>query len=93
MTLGPFRIPRIFAKNRACLELREHASDFLELDLSDEERQHILKHLEDCKDCQSFVDTLRETISMLGSLPRSSMPGELKQRLLHVAEAEKQQEE
>ena len=93
MMLGPFRIPRIFAKNRGCMELREHASDFLEFDLSEEERQHILRHLEECKDCQSFVDTLRETISMLGSLPRSSMPMELKLKLLQAAEAEKQKEE
>lgn len=93
MTLGPFKIPRFLAaKNRECRELREHASAYLESDLPEDEKERIRVHLEMCADCRTFTDTLRETISMLGSLPTRTAPSELKDRLRRIARPEKNEQ-
>ena len=65
-------------------ELRKRASDYLEADISEGEREHILKHLEECENCTSFVETLRSTIAMLRDLPTRAMPTNLKDRLFQI---------
>ena len=74
----------LFRKRVDCDEVRRRASDYLESDLSEEEREWIRKHLELCLNCNSFMDTLRSTISMLGELPTKAIPNSLKEKLLRI---------
>lgn len=74
----------LFRKRVDCDEVRKRASDYLESDLSEEEREWIQKHLELCLNCNSFMDTLRSTISMLGELPSKAIPNRLKEKLLRI---------
>lgn len=74
----------LFRKRVDCDEVRRRASDYLESDLSEKERKWIQKHLEMCLNCNSFMDTLRSTISMLGELPSKAIPNSLKEKLLHI---------
>lgn len=67
-----------------CRELWERASEYLESALSQEEKEHIQHHLKECLGCRGFVSTLKDTISLLQSLPSSALPPELKQRLLQI---------
>lgn len=84
MSFGPFRILRLFARGSECAELRKRASDYLEADISEQERERIRQHLEECENCKSFVETLRSTIAMLGDLPSRAIPQYLKDKLLQI---------
>lgn len=74
----------MFKKRVDCDEVRKRASDYLESDVSEEEREWIQKHLERCLHCNSFMDTLRSTIRMLGDLPSKAIPKSLKEKLLRI---------
>ena len=78
----------LFARNRECNEVRRRASDYLDSDISEEDRQRILKHLDECENCPTFIESLRATISSLGSLPARAIPQRLKQKLLDIPEEE-----
>ena len=78
----------LFGRNRECNEVRRRASDYLDSDISEEDRQRILKHLEECENCPTFIESLRATISSLGSLPARAIPQRLKQKLLEIPEEE-----
>ena len=79
----------LFGRNRECDEVRRRASDYLDGDISEEDRQRILKHLDECEHCPTFFETLRATISSLGSLPARAIPQRLKQKLLNIPEKER----
>lgn len=85
-----FRIPNPFGRRDGCAELRKLASDYLEADISEEMRDRIRRHLEQCGNCDRFIETLRSTISMLGELPAKPIPANLKDRVLRVSEQRSQ---
>ncbi|MBI4197569.1 MAG: zf-HC2 domain-containing protein [Chloroflexi bacterium] len=86
MTQDPASTPHPSPRALACRELLERASEYLESEsaLSQEEKEHIQRHLEECLGCKGFVSTLKDTISLLQTLPPSALPPELKQRLLQI---------
>ena len=55
-------------------EIRAHLSEYLERDLSGEERSRIDAHLEICSDCDRELSELRATISLLRRLPEPALP-------------------
>jgi predicted anti-sigma-YlaC factor YlaD len=58
-----------------CPEIRRIASDYLD----DAQIERIRVHLDGCKDCLAFFNTLVETIQLLGSTKRDeTAPAELK---------------
>ncbi len=57
-----------------CIEIRELASDYLEEDLDDSHKARVRNHLLRCHGCKAFVDTLKRTISLLTSLPKTEPP-------------------
>ena len=57
-----------------CGEVRDLASDYLDDEVDGSVRGRIAAHLGQCGVCQAFVDTLRATISLLGSFERESAP-------------------
>ena len=75
------RFFRASAAHRDCVELRRRASDYLESDLPEEEKEHIRRHLEMCNNCTKFLETLRTTMDMLGNLSQRAVPQSLKDRL------------
>ncbi len=78
----------LLGRNRECDEVRKRASDYLDSDISEEDRQRILKHLDECENCPTFFESLRATISSIGSLPARAIPRRLKQKLLDIPEEE-----
>ena len=69
---------------RDCADLRKRASDYLDADISEEERERIRKHLEECENCNGFVETLLFTITTLRNLPARAIPKDLKSRLSRI---------
>ena len=88
MSLMRMILSRLFGRNRDCVEVRKLASDFLEEDISQEEKERIIKHLQECEECPSFFDTLRSTITMLRDLPSHVVPQKLKDRLSDIPNKE-----
>lgn len=67
-----------------CRELLEHASEYLEAELTVEELERLRRHLESCVNCRGFVATLNDTVAMLHSLPSRNLPPDLKAKLLQA---------
>jgi len=55
-------------------EIRAHLSEYLERDLSGEQRSRIDAHLENCTDCDRELNELRATVSLLRRLPEPALP-------------------
>jgi anti-sigma factor RsiW len=55
-------------------EIRAHLSEYLERDLDPDRRSRIAAHLESCTSCQSELQELRSTISLLRRLPEPGHP-------------------
>ena len=69
---GLFRRPEL-----DCGEVRDLASDYLDNEVGGSLRRRIAAHLGQCGLCQAFVDTLKATISLLGSFEPEKAPPSL----------------
>ncbi|MFN2490856.1 MAG: anti-sigma factor [Actinomycetota bacterium] len=67
-----------------CRELVELVTDYLEGTLSSEERMRFEEHLLICEGCSAYVDQMRRTIEVVGSLQEDSIPPEVRDRLLEA---------
>ena len=72
------RLFRIFGRRELdCGEVRNLASDYLDDEVDGSVRGKIASHLRQCGVCKAFVETLRATISLLGSFEREQAPPSL----------------
>ncbi len=60
-----------------CGEVRDLASDYLDDVVGGSMRRRIADHLGQCGPCKAFVETLKATISLLGSFERQQAPPSL----------------
>ena len=84
----PFRILGNKFDRLYCKELRDLSSDYLEGTLPDSAQEKIRGHLSWCPRCSAFVNTLRDTISRLKTLPFHKAPPSFRQRLLERLKSE-----
>ena len=72
------RLLRIFRRRDLdCGEVRELSSDYLDDEVDGSLRGRIAAHLGECALCKAFVDTLRATVTLLGSFERQQAPPSL----------------
>ncbi|MFF5483187.1 anti-sigma factor family protein [Streptomyces sp. NPDC012935] len=68
-----------------CDEFVELVTVFLDGAMDEPTELRFLTHLTRCEDCETCLDQFRQTIAVLGELPRSlpaqSLPGEARDRL------------
>lgn len=74
--------PSVRARELSHAEVRARLSDYLDGSLVPDERARVEAHLDECRDCRAFRDTLRQTVHALDSLPRLRAPADAKRRLL-----------
>ena len=67
-----------------CRRIAELLGDYLDGTLPKETRELIEWHIEGCGPCVAFVNTYRGTIDAAKKLRETTIPPELKQRLLSV---------
>jgi predicted anti-sigma-YlaC factor YlaD len=67
-----------------CKELVELVTDYLEGALTPAERARFDAHLAGCRGCRAYLDQMRRTIRMLGTLTEESVPTEARERLLRT---------
>lgn len=70
-----------------CRRIAELLGDYIEGTLPKETRELIEWHIESCAPCVAFVNTYRGTIDAAKKLRETTMPPELKQRMLSVLRA------
>lgn len=67
-----------------CRTLVELVTDYLEGALPDDEVAAIDEHLAGCEDCRTFLEQMRTTIRVTGSLPEPRIPAEVRRPLLEA---------
>jgi len=70
-----------------CRQIAELLGDYLDGTVPKETRELIEWHIESCAPCVAFVNTYRGTIDAAKKLQETTIPPELKQRLLSVLRA------
>ena len=68
----------------ACQELVEIITDHLEGALSDAERERFEAHLEICEGCRRYVDQMRTTIRVVGTLTEDDLDPAARDQLLQL---------
>lgn len=66
----------------ACQEFVELVTEYLEGTLPPAERVRFEQHLALCDGCTTFLEQMRQTIRLLGSLTEEMIPAEGKEKLL-----------
>lgn len=65
-----------------CQELVELLTDYLEGSLGWRARRRVEKHLAACTACTRYVEQMRETLSLLGTVPVDTLSPEAQSTLL-----------
>jgi anti-sigma factor RsiW len=66
----------------SCQELVEFVSDYLEGALDPKQVARFEEHLSICEGCSTYLDQMRATIALAGSLTVESLPSPARDRLL-----------
>ena len=65
-----------------CQELVELVTDYLEGALDEETADRFERHLSVCSGCETYLDQMRETASLLGEIPVETLSDEMQTTLL-----------
>ena len=64
-----------------CPRVRELSSDYIDGELDQPRAKKVRSHLDWCRPCRAFVNTLRATVNLLRATPKSQAPDDLRQRI------------
>jgi anti-sigma factor RsiW len=68
----------------SCQELTELVTDYLEGALPPVERARFEEHLAECGNCEIYLEQIRATIELTGSLTPEALSPEAEEALLHA---------
>jgi anti-sigma factor RsiW len=68
----------------SCQELTELVTDYLEGALDPAERARFEEHLAECGNCEIYLEQIRVTIRLTGSLTPDELAPEAEEALLHA---------
>jgi predicted anti-sigma-YlaC factor YlaD len=71
-------------KELTCRELVEIVSDYLEGALPEEDRERFDAHLQECEGCRRYLDQMRTTIRVVGTLTEDVLDPNARDELLLV---------
>jgi anti-sigma factor RsiW len=74
----------LISEDITCKELVELVTEYLEGALPPEERDRFEQHLLLCDGCDAYLEQMRKTIALSGSLTEKSIPSDAEERLLLV---------
>lgn len=66
----------------SCQELVELVTDYLDGALPDDERRRFEAHLDDCGNCRAYLEQMRRTIQIAGTLTPETVPPHAGEALL-----------
>ena len=67
-----------------CQELVELVTDYLDGALDEETADRFEQHLSVCPGCETYLDQMKETASLLGEIPVETLSEEAQTALLHT---------
>lgn len=70
-----------------CQELVELVTEYLEGTLSPEDRGRFEAHLATCRGCRTYLEQMRQMITLLGRLTEEAISEEVKQEFLRAFHA------
>jgi anti-sigma factor RsiW len=70
----------------SCREMLERLSEYLDGELDPSACAEIEGHLEGCEPCIAFLRSLRTTVAHVGSLPRLTLPDDVKRACVEAYE-------
>ena len=65
-----------------CQQVVELVTDYLEGSLGWRDRRRFEKHLRACDACSRYIEQMRETLDLLGTVPVDTLPTEAQSTLL-----------
>jgi predicted anti-sigma-YlaC factor YlaD len=68
----------------SCQELTELVTDYLEEALASAERARFEQHLSECGNCEIYLEQIRATVQLAGSLTPEALSPEAEEALLHA---------
>jgi anti-sigma factor RsiW len=68
----------------ACQQMVELVTDYLEGSLGWRDRRRFEKHLRACDGCHRYLDQMRETLDLLGTVPVDTLSPEAQSTLLEA---------
>lgn len=80
--------PRGSAGRRPCTDFAEQRSALVDAALADTDRERLLRHLVDCRECRDDVEELRRIRDLLRRSAASSGQSAMAERLISIAGAE-----
>jgi anti-sigma factor RsiW len=72
----------LISEDLTCKELVELVTEYLEGGLSPEDRDRFEQHIVLCDGCARYLEQMRTTIALTGSLSEESVSAEAEERLL-----------
>jgi predicted anti-sigma-YlaC factor YlaD len=66
----------------SCQEMVELVTDYLEGTLGWRDRRRVAKHLSECDPCVRYIEQMRETLALLGTVPVDTISPEAQATLL-----------
>jgi hypothetical protein len=67
-----------------CQELVEAITDYLEGALGEADRRRFVQHLDGCADCRDYLDQMRTTVRLTGTLRTGDLSPGFRERLLEA---------
>ncbi len=61
-------------KSMSCNELVELVTDYLEMSLPEADMERFEAHLEECEACVTYVEQIRESVAVVGTLSEETLP-------------------
>jgi anti-sigma factor RsiW len=65
-----------------CRQLVELVTEYFEDALSPDDRRRFEEHVMSCPPCRAYLEQMRQTIRLLGSIPEETVPPEAEEALL-----------
>jgi anti-sigma factor RsiW len=84
MTINRIGRGKLASGSMACNEFVELVTEYLEGTLPLEERERFEQHLALCDGCDTYLEQMRQTVSLMGRLPEESIPPTALDKLLRA---------
>ena len=75
---------RLLNRDLVCEQAVRLATDYLEGSLSRRERRRFERHLRSCPNCTAYLEQLRITISLTGSVDSEALPASTRDDLVEL---------
>lgn len=68
----------------ACQQLVELVTDYFEESLPPRQRELLEEHLQGCSGCRNYIEQMRQTIRLTGTVQEDEIPTDVRDGLLDV---------